>query len=94
MDILLDSFWMVHHDTAARAKKDAVLLALTKQTLWLADIHLEFLTTKEAAVFVRHLALKGLDGLFVTGDISTANRIEDHLQMFAELYKALVYFLR
>jgi hypothetical protein len=29
MDTLLDSFWMAHHDTAARAKKDAVLLALT-----------------------------------------------------------------
>jgi hypothetical protein len=29
MDILLDSFGMVHHDTAASAKKDAVLLALT-----------------------------------------------------------------
>jgi len=60
---------------------------------WLTDIHLEFLTNKEAAAFVRHLALKGLDGLFVTGDISTANQIEGHLQLFEELYKAPVYFV-
>jgi predicted MPP superfamily phosphohydrolase len=60
---------------------------------WLTDIHLEFLTNKEAAAFVRYLALKGLDGLFVTGDISTANRIEGHLQLFEELYKAPVYFV-
>jgi len=37
MDILLDSFWMVHHDTAASAKKDAVLLALTHQLLNLEE---------------------------------------------------------
>ncbi|MGB3222431.1 MAG: metallophosphoesterase [Desulforhopalus sp.] len=60
---------------------------------WLTDIHLEFLTNKEAAAFVRYLALKGLDGLFVTGDISTANQIEDHLQLFEEIYKAPVYFV-
>jgi len=29
MGILLDSFWMLHHDTGARAIKDVVLLALT-----------------------------------------------------------------
>jgi predicted MPP superfamily phosphohydrolase len=60
---------------------------------WLTDIHLEFSTNKEAAAFVRHLTLKGLDGLFVTGDISTANQIEGHLQLFEELYKAPVYFV-
>jgi hypothetical protein len=32
MDILLERFWVVHHDTAPRAKKDAVLLALTLKT--------------------------------------------------------------
>lgn len=60
---------------------------------WLTDIHLEFLTNNEAAAFVRNLALKELDCLFLTGDISTANQIEDHLQLFEELYKAPVYFV-
>jgi hypothetical protein len=39
MDILLECFWMVHHDTAPRAKKDAVLLALTLiLTNWIATL--------------------------------------------------------
>ena len=29
MGILLDGFWMLHHDMDAAGKKDAVLLALT-----------------------------------------------------------------
>jgi hypothetical protein len=29
MGILLDGFWMLHHDIGMGAKKDAVLLALT-----------------------------------------------------------------
>ena len=29
MGILLDSFWMLHHDIGAGKKKDAVVLALT-----------------------------------------------------------------
>jgi hypothetical protein len=35
MGILLDDFWMLHHDTGVGAKKDAVLLALTKSRLYL-----------------------------------------------------------
>jgi len=31
MGILLDGFWMLHHDIGEGAKKDAVLLALTAQ---------------------------------------------------------------
>jgi len=30
MGILLDSFWMLHHDIGAGKKKDAVVLALTE----------------------------------------------------------------
>jgi hypothetical protein len=30
MGILLDGFWMLHHDIGVGTKKDAVLLALTK----------------------------------------------------------------
>jgi hypothetical protein len=29
MGILLDGFWMLHHDIGVAAKKDVVLLALT-----------------------------------------------------------------
>ena len=60
---------------------------------WLTDIHLEFLGDKEAVAFVKELAAQRFDGLFLTGDISTATQIEDHLQLFEELYQAPVYFV-
>jgi hypothetical protein len=33
MGILLDGFWMLHHDIGVAAKKDVVLLALTHYQL-------------------------------------------------------------
>lgn len=60
---------------------------------WLTDIHLEFLTNEEAAAFVKDLASKKMDGLFLTGDISTARQIESHLQFFEDFYQLPVYFV-
>ena len=60
---------------------------------WLTDIHLEFLRSKETIAFVKELASQKFDGLFLTGDISTASQIETHLQLFNDLYQAPVYFV-
>ena len=60
---------------------------------WLTDIHLEFLRSKETVAFVKELAARKLDGLFITGDISTASQIEAHLQLFEDVYQAPVYFV-
>lgn len=60
---------------------------------WLTDIHLEFLHDKKAICFVEELAAQELDGLFLTGDISTAGRLELHLQLFEDIYQAPVYFV-
>ncbi len=60
---------------------------------WLTDIHLEFLGSKETIAFVKELASQKLDGLFLTGDISTASQIEAHLQLFEDLYQSPVYFV-
>ncbi|MCK5517576.1 MAG: metallophosphoesterase, partial [Desulfobulbaceae bacterium] len=43
--------------------------------------------------FVKELASQKLDGLFLTGDISTASKIEAHLQLFEDLYQSPVYFV-
>ncbi len=59
---------------------------------WLTDIHLEFLGNKEAVAFVKELAAQRLDGLFLTGDISTATQIEYHLQLFEDC-QTPVYFV-
>ena len=60
---------------------------------WLADIHLEFLGSKETVGFVKELAAKKLDGLFLTGDTSTALQIEAHLQLLEDVYQSPVYFV-
>jgi len=44
-DILLDVFWMIHHDRATRAKKDAVLLALTHELQEVDEVHWRSLTS-------------------------------------------------
>lgn len=54
------------------------------RSAWLTDIHLEFLRDKKALCFVEELAVLELDGLFLTGDISTAGRLESHVPPFKE----------
>lgn len=60
---------------------------------WLTDIHLEFLDKNEAICFIQKVADQKLDGLLLTGDISTATQLTSHLQLFEELYRAPVYFV-
>ncbi len=60
---------------------------------WLTDIHLEFLKDSEAIRFVKGLAAREFEGLFLTGDISTASRLEFHLRLFEDLFKKPVYFV-
>lgn len=60
---------------------------------WLTDIHLEFLPDREATSFIQGLASQNLDGLFLTGDISTATKLEFHLHMFESICPFPVYFV-
>jgi 3',5'-cyclic AMP phosphodiesterase CpdA len=60
---------------------------------WLTDIHLEFLRDRKAARFIAGLATKDIDGLFLTGDISTASKLEFHLRLFEDIFKGPVYFV-
>jgi len=63
------------------------------QHAWLTDIHLEFLPDKKVITFVEELADQGFDGIFLAGDISTAKRLEFHLQLFEDIFQAPVYFI-
>lgn len=60
---------------------------------WMTDIHLEFLQDHEAISFVEKIAGQKFDGLFMTGDISTAERLEFHLRLFGERCRTPVYFV-
>ena len=64
-----------------------------KSYAWLTDIHLEFLRDKKAVGFVEELAAREFDGIFLTGDISNAGRLEFHLRLFEDNYQAPVYFV-
>ncbi|HHB75744.1 MAG TPA: phosphoesterase [Desulfobulbus sp.] len=64
-----------------------------KRYSWLTDIHLEFLRDKNGVGFVEELATLELDGLFLTGDISNAGRLEFHLRLFEDIYQTPVYFV-
>ncbi|MEA3469693.1 MAG: metallophosphoesterase [Thermodesulfobacteriota bacterium] len=60
---------------------------------WLTDIHLEFLDQKDIISFIQELADQNLDGLFLTGDISTATQLRAHLQLLEELFQVPIYFV-
>lgn len=60
---------------------------------WLTDIHLEFMGERKAQAFVEDLAEQELDGLFLSGDISTAARLDFHLQLFEKTFQRPVYFV-
>ncbi len=64
-----------------------------KRYAWLTDIHLEFLGDTAAVAFVKELATQNLDGLFLTGDISTAFQLPGHLQLFEDVFQAPAYFV-
>jgi len=58
---------------------------------WLSDIHLEFLHTRGAADFYREIKKAPVDGIILTGDISSSFRIGQNLTELASLGKP-VYF--
>jgi predicted MPP superfamily phosphohydrolase len=60
---------------------------------WLTDIHLEFLSSPEAEDFIKSLTQENLDAIFLTGDISTARRLNSHLNLFNHFFHKSVYFV-
>jgi predicted phosphohydrolase len=61
--------------------------------LWLADIHLDYLLPCERRNFLLSLGRTEPDVVFVGGDISKANYLEDDLKAIAKKVKAPVYFV-
>lgn len=84
---------MGYHVKSLELMQTPVTRGVRMRYAWLTDIHLEFLGDKEVVAFVKELAAQRFDGLFLTGDISTATKIEHHLQLIEELYQAPVYFV-
>ena len=50
---------------------------------WVTDIHLNFLDAPGIATFCEHIAATGAEGVIVSGDISEAHEVANHLELLA-----------
>ncbi|MEP7121649.1 MAG: metallophosphoesterase [Byssovorax sp.] len=60
---------------------------------WVTDIHLNFLDAPAIAAFCARIAATGADGVIVSGDISEAHQLANHLEMLAAHLARPVYFV-
>jgi predicted phosphohydrolase len=60
---------------------------------WLTDPHFNFLEESKVIDFLLKLSKLNIDGLFITGDISTGPEIYRHLQLVEKLLQKPVYFI-
>ena len=59
---------------------------------WISDPHLECLAPSLVETFIRHLATQRVDAFVITGDISNAQNLDQHLALLASL-QVPVYFV-
>lgn len=72
-------------------EKEAIRM---KQFVWATDIHLDCLQTDDQVEsFYQSLAAPNVDGVFLTGDISLAPSIVDHLVGLDEVIGKPIYFV-
>lgn len=68
-----------------------------KKIVWATDIHLDFIDgpgeTRIREEFAAPIAASGCDGLFVSGDISIAQKLIRHLRALAETLPVPIYFV-
>ena len=76
------------HPRASIAQLSFVILKL----VWISDPHLEFPTDKEVRTFIAKIAAEKPDAIIITGDVSTAMRIEYTLGLLATL-PGPIYFV-
>jgi 3',5'-cyclic AMP phosphodiesterase CpdA len=60
---------------------------------WLTDIHLNFLSRKKLAVFVKEVAAARPDAVLLGGDVAEADGVADILAMLSRSWGAPIYFV-
>lgn len=63
------------------------------RAVWLTDIHLDFLSPRARQDFFAVVASQDPDAVFLTGDVSVAPCLIDHLSAFCDAINAPVYFV-
>ncbi len=61
--------------------------------LWLSDLHFDFLVRVEIEVFLASLPITSASALLITGDISNAEMLGDHLTLLAQSTQLPIYFV-
>ena len=60
---------------------------------WLTDPHFNFLSQKKVIEFFLTLDCENLDGVFITGDISTGTQVARHLKQLSQIFRKPIYFV-
>lgn len=60
---------------------------------WLTDTHFDFLSKSEFLKYVSHLESQNLDGIFLTGDVSTGQEVSFHLKTLSRILRKPIYFV-
>jgi len=60
---------------------------------WLTDIHLNFLTDKQRQRFYNKILAASTQGIFITGDVTEAPKLEDRLKEMSDVLQQPVYFV-
>lgn len=62
---------------------------------WCTDIHLDFLSSRPNKIidFINSIKNSGVDGVAITGDISTADQLAHHLGMLDQGLQLPIYFV-
>ena len=60
---------------------------------WCTDVHLDYLSPYRCEGFLNEVSAIGADSFIITGDISTANKLEGHLSAIALKANVPVYYV-
>ena len=65
----------------------------SSKCFWITDPHLNFLTQSQIIEFFLKIQSYQPNGIFLTGDISTGNKIISHLKLMANIISCPIYFV-
>ena len=69
------------------------LVRIIMRTIWLTDIHLEFLDNLTFSGFLRELGEKNGDAVLISGDIAQAPTVTEYLAKMAQSFAIPIYFV-
>lgn len=64
-----------------------------KRFAWCTDLHLNMVNEPEIVKFIESISNSGVDGTFITGDVSTSRDFVYHLSVFEKITQKPVYFV-